>query len=481
LCLVVGSVLAPPAAVGAPPGQYSAPEWLPLRHDVNGGGVKVGCTYASPDGLCAGHHGYWAIDFLGTTGSPVYAAGAGLATDVTGAGYEGYGSVVVVDHGNNGRSLYAHLDEVLVAGGSRWVDQNDQIGTIGSTGGANTPHLHYEESSSGSFGSAGSRDPGPMKACRGVQLITYPQVWGGSGWRATSWGVGDVDSDGSACAVVSGVVDALGAGVAAGLTAVKPTAHAGPDQILAADFNGDGVADVGFRNAVSGLFTLRHGPSFTGRVTYPWAPGATYQAFTGDFNADRNADIGLRDSASGTFYIKHGPTFADQVTYQWTAGDHFQVLAADFNADRRADIGLRDTSTGLFGLRNGPTFETEITYQSVPGTEYQVVAADFNGDRTGDIGLRNADTGLVAVNNGPTYAGQRTFPWVAGPNHQAFAADFNNDGVADIGLQDGAVPILDIRHGPTFATGIATPLDPRLDGVSSLLGGLFATLAARSF
>ncbi len=136
-----------PVALAAAPGQYSAPEWLPFRHDVNGGGINVGCTYVSSDGLCAGHHGYWAIDFLTATGTPVYAAGAGIATNVTGSGFEGYGNAIVVDHGNHGTSLYAHLSEVLVGSG-QWVDQNSMIGRVGSSGGANTPHLHYEESAS---------------------------------------------------------------------------------------------------------------------------------------------------------------------------------------------------------------------------------------------------------------------------------------------------------------------------------------------
>ena len=479
LCLVLGSVVLAPAVQGAAPGQHSAPEWLPLRHDVAGGGVKVGCTYVSPDGLCAGHHGYWAIDFIGSTGSPVYAAGAGLAANVTGSGYEGYGNVVVVDHGNNVKSLYAHLNEVLVD--DTWVDQNVMIGTIGSSGGANTPHLHYEETSTDRFGSAGSRDPGPMKACRGAQLVTFPQAWGFSDWRALPWGSGTVDSEGAGCAVVAGVAEAIGATVATGAAVVKAAPQPVPEQVVAADFNGDGLGDVGFRNSTSGLFTLRHGPSFANQVTYGWAPGSNYQAFAGDFDGDRIADIGVRDSGSGTFFIKHGPSFADQVTYQWAPGAQFQVLSGDFNADRMADIGLRDSVTGLISMKNGPSFEGQTTHQSAAGPEYEVMAADFNSDRMADIGLRHTGTGVFAINHGPTYAGQRTYPWTPGAGSQAFAADFNNDGVADLGLRNPGGGSLEIRQGPTFATMTTSTLDARFDGVASLLGGLFAALAARAF
>ncbi len=477
-----------PAAFGAGPGQYGAPEWLPLRHDANGGGINVGCTYASPDGLCAGHHGYWAIDFLGSTGSPVHAAGAGFATNVTGAGFEGYGSAVVVDHGSNGKSLYAHLSEVLVDRAGRWVTENDMIGRIGSTGGANTPHLHYEESSNGKFGSAGGRDPGPMKVCQGAQLATLPAAWGYSGWQGMTWGAGMAESDGTACAVVGGVAGAIEAAVTNGVAAASPAANPAvatvptvPEQVVAADFDGDGMGDVGFRNSATGLFTMRYGPSFTRQTTYPWATGTNYQPFAADFDSDRIADLGLRDDRSGTFYIKHGPAFADQLTYGWTPGANLQVVAADFNADTKADIGLRDATTGLFSMKNGPTFESLRTYQSVAGSDYQVMAADFNGDRMADLGLRNTASGVIAVHMGPTYAGQVTQPWTQGAGYQVFATDFNRDGVADLGLKNAGVQVLDIRHGPTFGSTTTTPLDPRLDGLAGLLGGLFSALAARAF
>ncbi len=481
MCLILGATTVAPQAFASPAGQYGAPEWLPLRHDAGGGGIRVGCTYASPDGLCAGHHGYWAIDFLGSAGSPIYAAGAGLATNVTGAGFEGYGNTVVVDHGPNGKSLYAHLSEVLVDRAGSWVDQNDMVGRMGSSGGANTPHLHYEESASGRFGSAGGRDPGPMKTCRGAQMVTLPDAWGYSGWRGMSWGGGMAESDGPGCAVVSGVTGAIGTTVTNGVVAVSALTPPVPEQVVAADFNGDGIGDVGFRNGTSGMFTFRYGPTFAEQTTYPWAKGTTYQPFAADFNGDRVGDLGLRDTGSGTYYIKHGPTFADQVTYPWTPGANFQVVAGDFNADTKADIGLRDTSTGVFSMKNGPTFEGVRTYQSVAGTDYQVLAADFNGDRVADLGLRHTGSGLIAVNLGPTFAGQLTHQWTSGSSYQLFATDLNQDGVADLGLKNEGVPVVDIRPGPTFATQITTPLDPRLEGLAALLGGLFATLAARSF
>ena len=186
---------AQPATVGlgtAGPGQYSAPQWFPLRRDVSGGQIKVGCTYLSfgtQGGYeCSGHHPYWALDLLAGTGTPIYAAGAGFARNVTGqADYSGYGNVVVVDHGGNVKSLYAHMSKVLIGASGAWVDPSTKLGLVGSTGNSSTPHLHFETTSSGSVGH-GSRDPGPLKACHGSQLLTYPQAWGLSTWLGIPWG-----------------------------------------------------------------------------------------------------------------------------------------------------------------------------------------------------------------------------------------------------------------------------------------------------
>jgi murein DD-endopeptidase MepM/ murein hydrolase activator NlpD len=55
----------------------------------------------------------------------------------------GYGLHVVIDHGGGLSSLYGHLDTVLVASGDL-VTVGDVIGTVGSSGNATGPHLHFE-------------------------------------------------------------------------------------------------------------------------------------------------------------------------------------------------------------------------------------------------------------------------------------------------------------------------------------------------
>jgi murein DD-endopeptidase MepM/ murein hydrolase activator NlpD len=81
------------------------------------------------------------IDFVGPRNAPVLATAPG---EVVEAGRSGaYGIVVVIDHGMGLRTCYAHLAKATVRVGAR-VEAGQRVGTMGRTGRATGPHLHYE-------------------------------------------------------------------------------------------------------------------------------------------------------------------------------------------------------------------------------------------------------------------------------------------------------------------------------------------------
>jgi hypothetical protein len=82
------------------------------------------------------------VDFAGKPGTPIYATGDGVVTKGTGR-MQGYGIVVVVNHGYGYQTLYAHLSKAKVKPGEK-VKRGQVIGTLGRTGSATGPHLHYE-------------------------------------------------------------------------------------------------------------------------------------------------------------------------------------------------------------------------------------------------------------------------------------------------------------------------------------------------
>ncbi len=55
----------------------------------------------------------------------------------------GYGKHVIIDHGNNVTSIYAHLNNIYVTPGQE-VKPGDVIGGQGSTGWATGVHLHFQ-------------------------------------------------------------------------------------------------------------------------------------------------------------------------------------------------------------------------------------------------------------------------------------------------------------------------------------------------
>ena len=88
-------------------------------------------------------HGHRAIDVGARAGSPIVAADSGYVIKASHGWNSGYGSLVMVDHGNGFVSLYAHMNTIYVRQGEN-VAKGEQLGTVGNTGRSTGPHLHFE-------------------------------------------------------------------------------------------------------------------------------------------------------------------------------------------------------------------------------------------------------------------------------------------------------------------------------------------------
>ena len=82
------------------------------------------------------------VDIVAPEGTAVVAAESGFVF-YTGNRWKGYGNAVALDHGGTITSLYGHLREIHVKSGDA-VPAGAAIGTVGKTGNATTPHLHFE-------------------------------------------------------------------------------------------------------------------------------------------------------------------------------------------------------------------------------------------------------------------------------------------------------------------------------------------------
>jgi murein DD-endopeptidase MepM/ murein hydrolase activator NlpD len=81
------------------------------------------------------------IDIAADKGDPIHAALKGRV--VYSGTQRGYGNVIILEHDDNTMTVYAHNEANLVRLGET-VNKGQPIATVGQTGTASGPHLHFE-------------------------------------------------------------------------------------------------------------------------------------------------------------------------------------------------------------------------------------------------------------------------------------------------------------------------------------------------
>ena len=177
-----------------------------------------------------------------------------------------------------------------------------------------------------------------------------------------------------------------------------------------ADFTGDGQADILLRNPVSGSQVIwqMNGVNAIATVNVgPAVVGANWQIeAAADFTGDGQADILWRNLATGNQVIWQmnrttavatlnnvGPTVTDA---------HWKIeAAADFTGDGMADIVWRNTATGnqVIWKMNGTTPVATVNFGvNVAGADWRIAGAgDFTGDGRPDILWRNETSGVQVI------------------------------------------------------------------------------------
>lgn len=89
--------------------------------------------------------GHTGIDIYAPQGTVIKAAGPGTVkmAEKNPEGFNGYGWIVIVDHGDGISTWYAHCGTFAVKPGDK-VKTGDALGTVGMTGRTTGPHLHFE-------------------------------------------------------------------------------------------------------------------------------------------------------------------------------------------------------------------------------------------------------------------------------------------------------------------------------------------------
>jgi 6-phosphogluconolactonase (cycloisomerase 2 family) len=247
-----------------------------------------------------------------------------------------------------------------------------------------------------------------------------------------------------------------------------------PAFVCAADFDGDGKADLAAANAdippsgpqscnVSVLKNNGDG-TFAAPVIYYVGEGYLTSLCAADFDGDGkldlavvNSDIMYGNSGCVSVMKNNGDgTFAAAVSYLLGGGFLGSVCAADFDGDGRSDLAVvnADSSSVLILKNNGDgTFAAAIDYAA---GGLSVCAADFDGDRKPDLAVADGNVSILKNNGDGTFAAAVTYG--AGDGAQfVCAADFNGDGKPDLaaanyGSKD--VSVLKNNGDGTFAAAI---------------------------
>jgi murein DD-endopeptidase MepM/ murein hydrolase activator NlpD len=112
------------------------------------------------------------VDYSAPTGTPVKASGDGK---VIFRGWKsGYGNTLILQHGGNITTLYAHLSRFAKTSsyGTR-VRQGEVIGYVGATGLATAAHLHYEYRKNGVHLNPQTVILPPAEPLRGAELMAF--------------------------------------------------------------------------------------------------------------------------------------------------------------------------------------------------------------------------------------------------------------------------------------------------------------------
>ncbi|MDH5305218.1 MAG: FG-GAP-like repeat-containing protein [Gammaproteobacteria bacterium] len=232
------------------------------------------------------------------------------------------------------------------------------------------------------------------------------------------------------------------------------------------DYNGDTNADILWRNSSTGQnwMYLMSGATIASSVGVNTVPAPWKIAGNGDYNGDGNADILWRNSSTGQnwMYLMDGATITSSLGVNTVPVIWDIVGNSDYNGDGNADILWRNSSSGQnwMYLMNGAAIDSSVGVNTVSDTAWTVAGSgDYNGDGNADILWRNNSTGQnwVYLMNGASIATSAGINTVSTVWQIAGSGDYDGDGKSDLLWRHGATGQnwLYLMNGATIASSIA--------------------------
>ena len=211
------------------------------------------------------------------------------------------------------------------------------------------------------------------------------------------------------------------------------------------DLNGDGTADLVWRNTLTGDVAgwLMNGLTLQQGAIIEWGVSLEWQIVgVGDLKGDGKADLVWHNTQTGDVagWLMNGLTLQQGAIIAPAIDLHWNIVGVgDLNGDGQADLVWHNTQTGDVAgwLMNGLTLQQGAIIAPAIDLHWNIVGVgDLNGDGKADLVWRNPQTWEVAVwlMNGLTLQhGAIMSAGIAPPGLEiAGVGDLNGDGKADL-------------------------------------------------
>jgi VCBS repeat protein/Big-like domain-containing protein/FG-GAP repeat protein len=198
------------------------------------------------------------------------------------------------------------------------------------------------------------------------------------------------------------------------LTAVNYPTFFQPTGMALADFNGDGVLDIAAIEESNTIDLFLGDPAQAGQFQSPkeiTTNDLSYDSVTAaDFNGDGLVDLGLITEGSSNITVLLGDStqpgqFLPQVTYPSGSGSPAFLTSADFNADGIPDLAVVDSNNDDLSILLGSVTKVATATAAVSSTSLAYVAAEYLGDDAYS-GLQSCVLSLANLSSvGPVISG----------------------------------------------------------------------------
>lgn len=223
------------------------------------------------------------------------------------------------------------------------------------------------------------------------------------------------------------------------------TAGSGPQDMAAADFNGDGFIDLAVANKNSNnisVFLNNKAGGFNAPANYATASGPV-GVVAGKFTLAGHVDLAVINTTAATLQVFPGNglgAFGTPAAYGLPPGPQ-GIVAGDFNSDGKLDLAVANVGSVSVLTNNAGTFPTRKDY-TLGGQPTGIATASLRNSGVLDLVVTLPIAKKLAVmlgNNNGTFATPVTYSSFGGAG--VAIGDFNADGFLDVAAATGGPSI----------------------------------------